>query len=182
MYRDAVGTICAQIKVPKVILVGHSMGGLIALAAAAAWPERVAGLVLAGSGAKLAVSDGVLGRIHDDFPHFNEWMAKVAWSKATPREIVERWAGISFTADQEITEADFRAIQRFDGREFQVKAPTLILGGADDLMTPPALSQALGAQIPGSRVTVLPACGHWMMLEQPDAFFAELDPFLAQIP
>src|SRR5438067_7498385 len=41
MYRDAVGTICAQIKIPKVILVGHSMGALVALGAAAAWPERV---------------------------------------------------------------------------------------------------------------------------------------------
>jgi pimeloyl-ACP methyl ester carboxylesterase len=182
MYRDAVGTICAQIKVPKVILVGHSMGGLIALAAAAAWPERVAGLVLVGSGAKLAVSDEGLRRIREDFPHFNERMAKVAWSKTTPSETVERWAGITFTADQEITEADFRAIQRFDGTGLSIKTPTLVVGGADDLMTPPALSHALGTQIPGSRVAILPGCGHWMMLEKPDAFFAELDPFLASIP
>src|SRR5579859_1650259 len=44
MYRDAVGTVCSLSKVERAILVGHSMGGLIALAAAAAWPERVAGV------------------------------------------------------------------------------------------------------------------------------------------
>src|SRR5215475_27268 len=45
MYRDAVGTVCALSKIERAILVGHSMGGQIAIAAAAAWPERVAGLV-----------------------------------------------------------------------------------------------------------------------------------------
>jgi pimeloyl-ACP methyl ester carboxylesterase len=182
MYRDAVGTVCAHLKIPKVILVGHSMGGLIALSAAATWPERVAGLVMVGSGARLRVSPAVHQQIQKDFSHFNEWFARIGWSAATPLEIVERWAGISMTADQEITAADFQAVDRFDGRELpaRIKTPTLILGAADDLATPPKLSEELSA-IAGARVTILPRAGHWMMLEQPDAFFAELDPFLASI-
>src|SRR3954468_1398381 len=40
MYRDAVGTVCAQLKIERAILMGHSMGALVALDAAAAWPER----------------------------------------------------------------------------------------------------------------------------------------------
>jgi pimeloyl-ACP methyl ester carboxylesterase len=180
MYRDAVGTLCAELKIPKIIVAGHSMGGLVALSVAATWPERVAGLVMIGSGAKLDVSEKGLQKIHDDFAAHQERLRQVAWSPSTPPEIVERWAGISFTADQEITEADYRAIQRFDGTGLVIKTPTLIVGGADDIMTPPKLSHALGA-IPGSVVKILPRAGHMMMLEQPDAFFAELDPFLAQI-
>jgi pimeloyl-ACP methyl ester carboxylesterase len=183
MYRDAVGTLCAELKIPKIIVAGHSMGGLVALSVAATWPERVAGLVLIGSGAKLGVSDKGVHMIHDDFAAHQERILRVAWSPATPKEIVERWGGISFTAEQEITEADYRSIQRFDGNDLlsRIKTPTLVIGGADDLMTPPKLSHALGV-IPGSVVKILPHAGHMMMLEQPEAFFAELDPFLAQIP
>jgi pimeloyl-ACP methyl ester carboxylesterase len=178
MYADAVGTMCAHLKIPKIILAGHSMGGLVALHAAAAWPERVEALVLVGSGAKLTIAPKVYERVRG--PDFNEWLAKVSWSPETPRELVERWQGISVTAESEITEADFRACERFDGRKLleRVKTRTLILGGADDLMTPPKLSHELGS-IAGSRVCILPRAGHWMMLEQADAFFAELDPFLA---
>jgi pimeloyl-ACP methyl ester carboxylesterase len=178
MYADALGTLCAHLKIEKVILVGHSMGGMVALHAAAAWPERVAGLVIVGSGAKVTVTPKVYERVRS--PDFNEWLARVSWSPQTPRETVERWQGISVTAESEITEADYRACERFDGRPLvaRVKTRTLVIGGADDLITPPKLSEELGA-IPGARVRVLPRAGHWIMLEQPDAFFAELDSFLA---
>jgi pimeloyl-ACP methyl ester carboxylesterase len=182
MYRDAVGTVCAHLKIEKVILVGHSMGGLVALAAAAAWPERVAGLVLVATGARLAVSPKVFQRIAEDYAKYPEWLGKVGFSPATPREIVERWAGLTVTAEQEITDADFRAVDRFDGSSLlpRVKTPTLVVGGADDLLTPPKLSHELG-RIPGARVSVLGEAGHMLMLERPDAFHAELDPFLASL-
>ncbi|MCO5978740.1 alpha/beta fold hydrolase [Ideonella oryzae] len=47
--------------------------------------------------------------------------------------------------------------------------PTLVLGGADDTLTPPAVVRALAAQIPQSQLHTLPDCGHLPTLEQPDA-------------
>jgi pimeloyl-ACP methyl ester carboxylesterase len=183
MYRDAVGTVCAKLEIERAVLVGHSMGGLVALACAAAWPERVAGLVLVGSGARLKVAPAVYEVLRRDFAHAGDWLAQVAWSPSTPQEIVERWAGLCLTADQEITEADFRAVERFDGRELcsRVRAPTLLVVGADDLLTPPKLSEAAATLVAGARVAVLPRAGHMVMLEQPDGFQAALDTFLAAI-
>jgi pimeloyl-ACP methyl ester carboxylesterase len=180
MYRDAVGTVCAQLKIPRVILVGHSMGALVALSAAATWPERVAGLVLVAGGARLPVSPDVYR--HVESADFAEWLAGLAYSPATPREIVERWAGISQTAEAEITRADFRAVERFDGRELlgRVRAPALVVGGEDDLLAPPSLGKEL-SKIPGSTLVLLPRAGHALMLERPDAFHEALDPFLAAI-
>ncbi|MCU1278497.1 MAG: Alpha/beta hydrolase fold [bacterium] len=180
MYRDAVGTVCAQLEIERAVLMGHSMGALIALDAAAAWPERVAGLVLVNGGARLPVAPEVFVKLTGDFARFGKWLSRVIWSPSTPLDVVERWGSVAFTADQEITLADFRAVDRFDGMALgtRVRAPTLVLGGADDLMTPPALTRELAASIAGARAVVVPEAGHMLMQEQPERFFAELESFL----
>jgi pimeloyl-ACP methyl ester carboxylesterase len=180
MYRDAVGTVCAQLKIERAVLMGHSMGALIALDAAAAWPERVAGLILVNGGLRLPVDPQIFVKLTGDFTRFGKWLARVVWSPATPRDVVERWGTVAFTADQEITLADFRAVDRYDGTPLapRVRAPTLVLGGADDLMTPPKLTHELAAAIPGARAVVVPDSGHMLAQEQPERFFAELESFL----
>jgi 3-oxoadipate enol-lactonase len=180
MYRDAVGTVCATLKLDKVVLVGHSMGGQIALACAAAWPERVAALVLIGCGDPMTVSPRTWDVLRSDFAHANEWLARVAWSPSTPRELVEKWQSLVLTADRETTLADFGAVDRFSAEKLaaQVKCPTLLLSGADDLLCPPHLVTALGRQIPGAGVVLPPRAGHMLPLELPDVFHAELDRFL----
>lgn len=52
--------------------------------------------------------------------------------------------------------------------------PTLVLGGADDALTPPAMLQALAAPIPQAQWHTLPDCGHLPTLEQPEATTALL--------
>jgi pimeloyl-ACP methyl ester carboxylesterase len=183
MYRDAVGTVCAELKIERAILMGHSMGALIALDAAAAWPERVAGLVLVNGGARLPVAPEVFVKLTGDFTRFGKWLSRVVWSPSTPLDVVERWGAVAFTADQETTHADFRAVDRYDGTEActRVRAPTLVLGGEDDLMTPPKLTYELalaGTGIRGARAVVVPEAGHMLPQERPERFFAELESFL----
>lgn len=180
MYRDAVGTVCAQLKIERAILMGHSMGALVALDAAAAWPERVAGLILVNGGVRLPVAPEIFVKLTGDFTRFGKWLARVVWSPATPRDVIERWGTIAFTADQEITLADFRAVERYDGGPLaaKVRAPTLVLGGEDDLMTPPKLTHELARAIAGARAVVVPGAAHMLAQEQPERFFAEVESFL----
>jgi pimeloyl-ACP methyl ester carboxylesterase len=180
MYRDAVGTVCAELGIERPVLLGHSMGALVALAAAAAWPERVAGLVLVNSGARLSVAPELFARLRSDYARFGKWLARVMWSPSTPLDVIERWGAVALTADQEITEADFRAVERFDGEPLlaKVRAPTLVLAGADDLLTPPALAKTLQTGIRGARAIVVPEAGHMIAQEEPETFFAELEAFL----
>jgi pimeloyl-ACP methyl ester carboxylesterase len=181
LYRDAVGTICATLQIPKVVLVGHSLGALVALACAAAWPERVTALVLAATAPRLPPMPELLSVLEHDYLRAGALLARLAWSPSTPRPIVERWAGLTLTADADVGLADFRAAAACDAAALaaRVRVPTLILGGADDLLTPATGAAELGRAIAGARVVVLPHAGHMVMLEQPDAFFAAVADFLS---
>jgi pimeloyl-ACP methyl ester carboxylesterase len=179
-YRDAVGTVCAELKIARAVLIGHSMGGLVALAAAAAWPERVAGLMLVASGAQLPVLPELLERLRGDFPRFGKWLARQAWSASTPLDTIERWGTLALSADQATTEADFAAVARFDGRPLlpTLRAPTVALAGADDRLAPPALAHEIAATVRGAEAVVVRRAAHMVLQEQPDAFFAALDRLL----
>ena len=50
-----------------------------------------------------------------------------------------------------------------------IKCPTLVLVGDGDELTPPALSEEIAAGVAGSRLVVIPECGHLSTMEQPDA-------------
>ena len=56
--------------------------------------------------------------------------------------------------------------------------PTLVIVGAEDVLTPPAESEAMAAAIRGARLELVPRAGHLANLEQPDALNAALASFL----
>lgn len=65
---------------------------------------------------------------------------------------------------------------RPDGRAdlARIACPTLVLCGAQDLLTPPALHEEMAAAIPGAKLIVIEHCGHLAPLEQPDQVSAAI--------
>src|SRR5207253_146082 len=118
-----------------------------------------------------------------DFARFPEFVSQAAYSPSTPREIVERWRAVIVQAPQEIALADFRLLDGYDVRDRlrEVKLPALVIGGADDLLTPPKFQQELAAGLGNARAVVVPHAGHMPMHEQPEAVHAALEPFLAEL-
>ncbi len=178
-YRDAVGTVCATLGISEAVLVGHSLGGQVAMACAAAWPEKVAGLVLVASSVELSVPPTIMHAIRTDFAHVHELLRPLLWSPATPVELVERWTGLLSAADAEVTEADFRAAAAFAAPLLPSlpSLPSLVIGGEDDLLAPPAAQRALGKRL-GTVPVLLPRTAHLPMLEDPAGYFAALESFL----
>jgi pimeloyl-ACP methyl ester carboxylesterase len=72
---------------------------------------------------------------------------------------------------------------RPDSRDILARfgGPVLIVVGADDVLTPPAKARAMAELVPGAELVEIPTAGHLANLEQPAAFNAALDRFLARV-
>ena len=62
-----------------------------------------------------------------------------------------------------------------------IAAPTLVMTGEEDYGNSPAMSRAIAAEIPGSRLVILPGLRHMALAEAPEMFNAELLAFLSQV-
>ncbi|HNO86250.1 MAG TPA: alpha/beta fold hydrolase, partial [Anaerolineales bacterium] len=79
---------------------------------------------------------------------------------------------------------DFQACNQFDvtAQLSGIQRPTLIICGAEDVMTPPRFSQSLSDQIPNSRLHILEKTGHMVTLEQPELVVELLKQFMDDLP
>ncbi|HVY60614.1 MAG TPA: alpha/beta hydrolase [Planctomycetota bacterium] len=158
------------------IAAGHSMGGAVALTLATLAPDRVRGVVLIATGARLQMSRAVAEKARNDFEGF------LAALQATGSPIMTIEA--LRQAGQETVARDLEACVPWDGLALapRVKAPALLLAGERDRTTPPALVRELAAALPaGARVVVLPGAGHVLPVEKPDDVAREIEAFRREV-
>jgi pimeloyl-ACP methyl ester carboxylesterase len=169
---DAIGS-------ARATLVGHSMGALVALAAAAQAPERARGLGLLGAAASMAVhpalrsaAEAKTARAHDLLVAWGYGRHAQLGGAATPGMWMLGGGSSLLAADTRgALAADLAACATYATGPHdasRVSCPSLIVVGDGDRMTPPKLGWALAAAIPGARHVVLPRCGHMMTIERPD--------------
>lgn len=156
------------LKMPKAILLGHSMGGAIVQTMALHAPDRVCGLILIGTGVKLGVHPDILNGLQSDYEKTVRMI--VDWQWAEGYEQVKRLGCKRLLeTDPKVVYGDFAATNTFDlqGQIGQIRAPALIIGGTADRMTPFKFSAYLHEQITGSQLVSVEGGGHMMALEQP---------------
>lgn len=163
-YRDASGELAALSGLGPAVLVGHSMGALIAIEAALAWPEKVRGLVLCAAAPRLPVSRELMKVIDEDYARFPEWLAERALSASAKPVLRRAFVAAGVAAPQAVTRADFAAIDGVDlgARVGNVTCPIVWLDGADD-----AIVGERGPR-PGE-VAILEGVGHLVPIEAPGA-------------
>ena len=166
-YAAWLATLCEALKLPSVILVGHSMGGAIAQWFALAYPERTAGIVLMATGAKLRVDPQLLHLAQNDYLAAVDLIGQREWGPAVPENIKALGKQQLLANDARVTSDDYRACDAFDVRERlgTLKTPTLIIAGEVDQLAPLKYATYLAEHIPGARLVVAPQAGHMVMLE-----------------
>ena len=171
------------LDIESAILVGHSMGGAIALWLALEYAERVAGLALVCTGARLPVNpaliDSIVAAPDDTITQLLRWM----WAPGADDALVSASESVLRECPRAVLADDFRACANFDvrGRLREIRAPTLVVAGELDKMTPPKLSEELAAGIADARLCEIPGAGHMAHLEQPQAVASEIDAWLSSL-
>lgn len=166
------------------ILVGNSLGGAVCLHLVLERDVSPTALVLAGSGAKLAVMKDLLTWLDDDFERVVEFLhgSGLLFHEADPTSL-ERSKATMYEVGREVTRRDLRSCHTFDVRQRldEIDIPVLALCGEDDGLTPPRYHEYLAENIRESDLAVLSDAAHLAMLERPDAFNDALDGFLNRV-
>lgn len=180
-YAEHVHAFLETMKLSKVTLVGHSMGGAIVQTLALTHPEVIHKIVLVGTGARLKVVPMILDGIKENFEETVQRITRFAYSRKASSDLIERGISDLLRCRPDILYGDFLACDRFDimNEVEKVDLPTLVLCGEEDQLTPVKYSEFLHGRIKHSKMEILPNAGHLVMIESPKAFNEKIREFIA---
>ena len=171
-----------EVGADSAIVGGLSLGGYMSLAFYRAHPQRVRALLIIDTGPgfkKDDARDAWNKRAFETGDRFEHEGLAVLKSASRERSSVSHRdaAGLARAARGMLTQRDARVIESLP----DIKVPALVVVGAED--TPfLAASDYMAAKIPGAEKVVIPAAGHAVNIDQPQAFIDAVLPFLDRVP
>ncbi|MGD2057447.1 MAG: alpha/beta hydrolase [Anaerolineales bacterium] len=184
-YVERIETWMDDMHISRVILGGHSMGGAITQQFALDSPQRLAGLILVGTGARLRVDPSILEatadaqRLEEAVDAIIDW----SFSESAPERLTELARRRMLDVDHIVIHDDFVACDQFDvmDRVNEIKLPALVLCGEQDRLTPMKYSEYLFDKLVQARLIRVPDAGHMVMLEQPEIAARAISEFASEI-
>ena len=187
-FLDALG-------IESPLLVGNSFGGGLSLAVAARHPDRIAGMVLMGTPAgEFVQTEGLrsgwfyepnreaMRRVLELFPHdpavvTDEMVEERYVASARPgaqeafRRLIPKPGPEGETIVRGVSESVLAALPH----------RVLVLHGREDAVVPPECGLRIAHNVPRADLHMFGGCGHWVMLERPDAFVELVSDFAREV-
>jgi 3-oxoadipate enol-lactonase len=189
-YADAIATVFDDLALPpETDVLGNGLGGFVALTMAIRHGARFERMVLVGSAIAFPEAGRATFRALADKVEREgiPAVANVAMRRMFPepfiaanREVVAGREAVLKQIDPAIFAAACRMLAALDLSDdlARIQNPTLIVVGAEDQATPPALGRLLAERLANATLNLLPGLGHCPHIQDPDAFVAAIAPFL----
>lgn len=186
-HADDLTNLLDKLQIDSTVLVGMSVGGMIAMSFAAAYPQRVEKLVLADTNTTIGTTAMWNERIQTLRQNGMESLAE---------PILARWFVPAFAQQQPALyrgyynmltrtpvtgyTATCEAIRDADLSDTlpNIKTPTLVLCGSEDVSTPPNVVRALASKLPDGKFELVENAGHLPCIEQGDTVASLIKDFL----
>jgi sigma-B regulation protein RsbQ len=193
-YADDVLQICAELDLPPLTFVGHSVAAMIGVLAANREPERFTALALVTpspcyiddsdyrGGFSRADIEELLESLDSNYLGWSATMAPVIMGNADRPELSDELTNSFCRTDPAMASVFARTTFLSDNRAdlAAVSVPTLILECANDVIAPPEVGAYVHQHIAGSTLVTLDATGHCPQLSAPEATTRALTDFLAE--
>jgi sigma-B regulation protein RsbQ len=192
-YAEDVLDVCRALELENVVLVGHSVSGMIAVLAANREPERFDRLVLVGpspryvndppyvGGFERADIEGLLEMMDKNYIGWANFLAPAIVKNPDRPELGEELTASFCSTDPVIArrfaEATFLADNRADLA--RVRVPALILQCTDDMIAPLEVGEYLHRELPGSTLRVMSATGHCPHMSHPEETIRAMREYLS---
>jgi len=183
-YTDWLRGYVRELDYSGVILVGHSLGGAIAMDYGLRYAGDLKALILIGTGARLRVHPDFLAWCEDGIQNVAEWMKNWEPTYAlVPPELRERLLEETRLVGPGVQLRDLLCCDKFDVMAdlHRLELPALVLCGSEDQMTPVKYSQFLAAKIKGARLVVIEGGTHLVPAEKPAEVNQAIEEFLGSL-
>ena len=179
------GGVIERLGIERPVLLGHSLGGAVAMRYALDHPGGVRALILCSTAATFHVGETQI----DELRRIAEGKARRsfnrrAYSPSTKPEVLRQGFLEDLKTDPRARLGDVLAAKEWNAQDrlAEISAPTLIVRGKDELEELAKESDRLAEQIPGARRVVIPKAGHVLPLEQPEGLAQAVVAFLTELP
>lgn len=190
LLADDACAVLDKLGIAKAHWVGLSMGGMVGQAFALRHPARLLKLVIANSTSSYGpegramwktrarmVEEGGLNAIREMVAgrYFSDGFR--AANPGAVEAVMDRF--VETPAEGYLGCCDAIANLDYSDDLIRIRAKTLVIAGEADAGTPPAMSQAIAARIPGAKLAVIPGAAHLSAAEKPGEFARLVEEFLA---
>jgi 4,5:9,10-diseco-3-hydroxy-5,9,17-trioxoandrosta-1(10),2-diene-4-oate hydrolase len=173
----------AGLAVERCVVVGHSLGGAIAMQYARDFPQRCHAAVAASAGPEFIIDLERVATLETDWESSIEHFARGQVSPNANPEVLEKARALVRARNPKALAQDLGICKTFSARKWlgTVTTPVLVVCAYEDRLTPLDGSLVLAQQIASAALTVISPGGHSLMLEHPVRFARAIDAFIESL-